>query len=1086
MKIQTAPISYVLGLDIGAASIGWACLKLLNNRPCNVVATGVRLFDAGMSGSASDFERGREESNAVARRNARLVRRQVHRRASRRWSVFQTLQLAGLLPPDPVDGRRAISEFLVKLDQSLAAEFLPQDDHRSAQLLTYRIRARAVRERVELFAIGRAILHLAKRRGFNSNLRGVPKDDEETGTVKPAIRSLAAELAAGNRTLGEYLAEQNPFEKGIPTKGVRKRWTGREMYLEEFERIWQTQAKHHPELTDELRKKLRKAIFFQRPLRSAKGLVGKCSLEPKKRRLAAAHPLAQEVRMLQFVNHVRVQQRGELDRALNDAERERALAALQTRGRMSLKDFRTAISLPKGAKLNFEGDDDQHARGLGTLTELRGILGPRWDELDESDKEQLFYEVLSFNKRDALIRRAKNHWQFEEQQAELLADVTLEPGYASHSRQALLKLRDKLSQKDHKLGRWPTYAEAKLLAYPNAHAAEAVLQKLPPVIGSVTNVRSPAVIRALTEVRKVVNELINRFGKPELVRIELARDLKKSKKERKKAEQIIKENTAKRRKALTAIRDEFKQYSEPRGYDRGIEMYLLAEECNWVCPYTGEEIHSVRDLIGDQSRFDIEHIYPRRYLDDSFGNKTLCLHEENRNVKRDRLPAVAYADNPQRYRDILARVKSFRGPAAAKKLARFQASAVDEEFVARQLNDTRHAAVAAADYLGLLYGGRIDANGRQRVSTLTGGLTAALRGQWKLNQILGLGGEKNRTDHRQHAIDAVVAACTDMGTVAALQTAAGAAWQAGRPRGLPQIDPPWSNLLDETRRSVLSILVSHRQSRRLNGPLHADTNYAIARGDREGKSKVRKPLSLLSITEIDGDAIVDDVVRCLVQAKYAELKARLGANKKPNEVFNSPENHPFLENRDGSRTPIHSVRVWAKKEASAIRLGDPTRNVAVTQGSNFCTRILPAFDKSGNEIGWTDQPISRVDAMRNRNKPLGEVTEKFTLFINEYVLMPDETGDCRLYRVLNLSAGDIEVRLHYDGRTSDEVKKAKQRVRVGAGAMLERRFRKVSVSPTGLLTDALTGEEIDITTLAKWTPPKQTPKKGRKKKDGES
>jgi CRISPR-associated endonuclease Csn1 len=1083
VEIHVSPQRYVLGLDIGASSIGWACLQLRNGQPCGIIATGVRLFDAGMSGSSSDFERGREESNSAARRQARLARRQFHRRASRHWQVFQILQQAGLLPPERVDGRRALSDYLARLNRTLNTKYCPSGDHASAQLLVYRIRAQAVKERIEAFALGRAFLHLAKRRGFNSNLRGAPKDDEESGTVKPAIKSLASELSRDDKTLGQFLADQNPFEKGVPGGGIRKRWTGREMYLAEFERIWDKQAPFHAQLTDSLRKKIRKAIFFQRPLRSAKGLVGKCSLEPKKRRLAAAHPLAQEVRMLQFLNHVRIKQRGEVDRPLDDVEYELALNTLRNCGRLSLKGFREAIRMPKGAKLNFEGDDDQHARGMGTVAELREILGARWDELDEQQQERLFYEVLSFNKRDALIRRAKVFWKFDDGQADLLADATLEPGYANHSRQALLKLREKLSQVDHNLGRRPTYAEAKLLAYPDAHAAGAVFERLPPVVGHATEMRSPAVTRALTEVRKVVNELIARFGKPEVVRIELARDLKRSKKERKKAEDLIKDRTKERRKALTAIREEFKQYPEKAGYDRGIEMYLLAEECNWVCPYTGEEIHSVRDLIGDRTRFDVEHIYPRRYLDDSFGNKTLCLHEENRNRKRDRLPAIAYADVPARYQEILARVKSFRGPAAAKKLARFQAQQVDEEFASRQLNDTRYAGVAAADYIGLLYGGRNDTDGKQRVSTLTGGLTAALRGQWKLNQILGIDGEKNRADHRQHAIDAIVAACTDMGTVRALQTAAGEAWQQGRPRGLPQIDPPWLGLLDEARNSIHSILVSHRQDRRLNGPLHADTNYAIQSTDGKERSKVRKPLSGLSETEINGEAIIDAVVRSMVQSKYEELKKQLGANKKPSELFNSPENHPCLLNRDGSKTPIHSVRIWAEKKAVAVRKGDPTRNVAATAGSNFCSRVLAVLDDQGHEIGWTDQPVSRLEAMRNRNEPAADPRDRFSLFIHEFVLMPDQTNVWRLYRILNLSEGDIEVRLHFDGRTSDEVKKSKERIRIRGGALSERRFRKVSVSPTGLLSDALTDDEIDLTALAKWSPPKQTRKNDRKKKD---
>lgn len=1070
--------TYFLGLDIGSTSVGWACVEARNGQPVGVLAAGVRQFSAGMTGNSLDFDRGKEESNAIARRTARLVRRQFRRRASRRWNVFRTLQTAGLLPTDPVQRPTDLSAYIEKLDAELRPRYCNAGDHQSAQLLVYRIRATAATQRVDPFDLGRAFLHLAKRRGFNSNLRGVPRDDEETGTVKPAIRSLASQLTEGDRTLGQFLATQNPFEKGIPHKGVRRRWTGREMYQREFDQIWRVQRQYHPKLTEELYKSLSKAIFYQRPIRSAKGLVGKCSLEPKRRRLAAAHPLAQEVRMLQFVNNCRVRKRGELERPLDEAEREQALNALTSCGRMKLKDFRAAIRLPKGASLNFAGDDDDHACGLGTVSSLRGILGDRWDCLSVEDQERLFYEVLSFNKADALIRRAQRFWGFTEQQAKLLSELTLEPGYSRHCRVALEKLREVLRRKEPGLARWPTYAEAKQVAYPEAGTVDEACEFLPPVLKSVNNVTNPAVIRALTEVRKVVNELMRRFGKPDRVCIELARELKRSKKERKRYEDVIKEQTDKRRKALKAIREEFTAYPEKRGYDRGIEAYLLAEECNWICPYTEETIHGVRDLIGDNSRFDVEHIYPRRYLDDSFGNKTLCLHEENRHVKRDRLPAIAYADNPRRYAEILERVKKFKGTAATKKLARFMDREVPADFSSRQLNETRYMSVAAADYLALLFGGRVDSEGRQRVYALTGGLTSILRGQWKLNQILGIADEKNRADHRQHAVDAIVIACTHMGTVAKLESAAEDAWRRGSPRAFPEIDPPWPGFFDDARRAVLSVIVSHRQDRRLNGPLHADTNYAppiLENG--KAKTKVRKLLEQLSEGEIAGDAIVDEIVRKLVQSKFAELKQRLGASKKAKDVFASLENHPRIPNRDGTFTPIHSVRVWVKAKPFAVNVGQKTRFVAATGGSNFCTRILAVEDEQGNEVGWTDELISRRDAMRMRNRRARHQNERFTLFIHEHVLMADNEGKWQVYRVVNLSEGDIEIRLHHDGRTSDELKKAKERVRIGSGALARRCFRKIAVSPTGQITDAVTNEAIDLSRLAKPLPAKQTANK---------
>lgn len=1080
---------YALGLDIGTSSVGWACVRLRNGQTVGILAAGVRQFDAGMSGTSNDFERGKELSNAIARRQARLARRQLRRRAHRRWQVFKLLQNAGLLPPDPVSERREISPYIERLDEQLRKAFLTPNDHISSQLLVYRIRARAVRGRVDAYALGRAMLHLAKRRGFNSNLRGAPDDDEEKGTVKPAIKSLAGELSASGSTLGEYLSHQNPFEKRI-----RQRWTGREMYRQEFERIWNQQACFHPELTDQLKRSLARAIFHQRAIKSAKGLVGTCSLEPKRRRLASAHPLAQEVRMLQFVNHLRVVELGNLERPLSDAERDRALTLLSnldigatletisTNGKAGKKAMLSALKLPSKAKLKAFDDEDDKARGLGTVSTLRLILGKKWSSLLPCDQEQLFYEVLTYNKKDALIRRCVNHWRFTTVEAEALAELQLEPGYSRHSRVALEKLRDALTTKDEATGRYLSYAEA--IAKVGYHARqETPVERLPPVVKSIPNLRNPAVIRALTEMRKVVNELLTRFGKPELIRIELARELKKSKKERKRYEDLIKQQTAERRKAFARIRQEFTNYPEKAGYDRGVEMVLLANECDWKCPYTGEAILSVRDLLGDNSRFDIEHIFPRRYLDNSFANKTLCLNEENRNVKKDRLPAIAYEANPARFQEILKRVSAFKGLGAAKKLARFKATEVPTGFVNRQLNETREASVAAADYLGLLYGGRSDVDGRQRIFTLTGGLTASLRGQWRLNQILSLTDSKNRNDHRQHAIDAIVAACTDSATVKKLQEAAAATWYPGKSERAPAISPPWPTLLDDCRKAISEILVSHRYNRRVNGPLHGDSNYTPQLVCEEiTAGKIRKPLASLSETEILGDAIVDNRIRELVQARYEQLKEQFGASKKPKDLFGPLENHPVIPPSSSQKlvTPIHSVRVWVKAKAQPIRQGDPTRAVTSTGGCNYCARIVKYIDRNGIEC-WQDEALSRLDVLRNPSLLHPTDTEVFRLFPNEHVIKIDDSGNWQVYRVLSISDGDIELRLHYDGRIGGDVKGA-DRVRLRSGSLKSKCFRKVAVSPAGILRDGLNGEVIDLKTLAKPAPSKQT-SRSRKKKE---
>lgn len=149
--------------------------------------------------------------------------------------------------------------------------------------------------------LGRAFYHLAQRRGFLSNRKDSEREDDESGKVKAGISSLSKEMeAAGCRYLGEY------FYKCYGKKKIRTRDTARvEHYLAEFNAICERQG-----LDEALVLELKRAIFYQRPLKSQKGMVGRCPFEKKKARCPVSHPRFEEFRMLSFVNSVRVSHLG--------------------------------------------------------------------------------------------------------------------------------------------------------------------------------------------------------------------------------------------------------------------------------------------------------------------------------------------------------------------------------------------------------------------------------------------------------------------------------------------------------------------------------------------------------------------------------------------------------------------------------------------------------------------------------------------------------------------------------------------------------------------------------------------------------
>ncbi|MGH9664919.1 MAG: type II CRISPR RNA-guided endonuclease Cas9 [Bryobacteraceae bacterium] len=290
---------FVLGVDLGVKSVG---LALIDTQGGRIIHTAVRVFPAGVDG---DFESGHDESKNKKRREARLARRQTERRARRMHRVFHLLQRQGLLPEGEAH------DCLKTLDQQLAGKYDPHPG------VPYTLRARALDFPLEALELGRALYHLSQRRGFQSNRRAPVKEDEKKGKVASGIEGLSAQIQqAGARTLGEYYARVDPHIAGAR---IRTRYTHRKMYEAEFDAIWEAQAVHHAEkLSEGFRKRLRAAIFDQRPLKDQSHLIGACSLMPEEKRAPLYELDAQRFRLLDKVNNLRL---AEPERKLTDEER---------------------------------------------------------------------------------------------------------------------------------------------------------------------------------------------------------------------------------------------------------------------------------------------------------------------------------------------------------------------------------------------------------------------------------------------------------------------------------------------------------------------------------------------------------------------------------------------------------------------------------------------------------------------------------------------------------------------------------------------------------------------------------------------
>ncbi len=150
----------ILGLDLGSNSIGWAVVSAQHTKPDEILGLGSRIFTKAVEDKTPTPKN-------QARRNARLARRVIQRRARRKQRMLNYLVKLHLLPTE-LKGNHQPEIILNKLGNP------------------YILRAKALDEKLLPHELGRVFLHLVQRRGFLSNrktLIGDLIDDPDVADV---------------------------------------------------------------------------------------------------------------------------------------------------------------------------------------------------------------------------------------------------------------------------------------------------------------------------------------------------------------------------------------------------------------------------------------------------------------------------------------------------------------------------------------------------------------------------------------------------------------------------------------------------------------------------------------------------------------------------------------------------------------------------------------------------------------------------------------------------------------------------------------------------------------------------------------
>jgi CRISPR-associated endonuclease Csn1 len=418
------------------------------------------------------------------------------------------------------------------------------------------------------------------------------------------------------------------------------------------------------------------------------------------------------------------------------------------------------------------------------------------------------------------------------------------------------------------------------------------------------SLRNPIVEQIIRETLQVVKAIWTKYGQPDEIHIELGRELKKNNKEREEATLANSKNKVEKER-IAALLSELKsgnpqspmdierfQVWKGNGGNEGreefdmlfktnradfipnsdIERYKLWAESGCCSPYTGQAI-PLSELF--TAKYEIEHIIPKsRFFDDSMGNKTICEAEVNK-LKDNRLGMQFIEEMGGKTIETgfgkkitLFTVEEYNRHIDAtffqKKKRYFKLSEVPEEFISRQLNDTRYISRTIAE---LLYPVAKDANG---IVYTNGAITSELKTKWglhkkwkallkprfeRLEQILNSSRKEDeekivlidfnnetkdfhfakdykRIDHRHHALDALVIACTSRAHIKYLNTLNAVnhdkkEWEKfhyllnkqkqlqGKETGMREFEKPWATFTTDAFTGLQGIIVSHKNNSRL-------------------------------------------------------------------------------------------------------------------------------------------------------------------------------------------------------------------------------------------------------------------------------
>ena len=343
-------------------------------------------------------------------------------------------------------------------------------------------------------------------------------------------------------------------------------------------------------------------------------------------------------------------------------------------------------------------------------------------------------------------------------------------------------------------------------------------------------ITNPTIKRVFSQFRKVLNAVIRKHGSFDVMHIEMARELKNSKK--RKFEIVTGQKEYQQEKA--AIKAQFLEIFDYEGTGRELLKLRLYEQQYGKCIYSRQSIEI--DRLLEDGYVEIDHILPwSRTFDNSLNNKVLCLKVENQN-KTNQTPFEYLAKgekNSSEWQEYKNYIDSFNIKQAKKNkllnttlperrgndLTDDDIENPESGFLARNLNDTAYASKFIKNFVERNLAFLENSEIKQKVKTRNGALTSQLRYNWGVEA-------KNRDNNLHHAEDAIILAFSTQGEVQRMSTISAKRedfkYQTTDER-LVKFTPPFVNFKNALDQSIKDIFVSFAPRRKVAGAAHKAT-----------------------------------------------------------------------------------------------------------------------------------------------------------------------------------------------------------------------------------------------------------------------